>query len=374
MNTLRILAKEFKQNARDGKANIMMVLFPVVVMIILGAAFSGAFGSSVDLSNVRVLYSINSSHQLSEGFKGFADEVGRELGIVFEETADENEGIKSISDGTYSCFIALDGNPDAIRLHKNARYDFEANMVESLLKTFIKRYDAISVIAVENPAALGGIMSDTSMDYTEIHSLDGKRRPGSLDYYGVTMLTLILMYASMTGFYGIKSEQNMKTGGRILCAPIRKHEMLIGKVLGGIAVTLAQAGIVIVFSKYVLNVNWGNDITAVILPVITESIMAVSLGTATAFLFKNEGTAVGILNTIIPVVVFFGGGYIPLSNLGQGILKISAISPLKWTNDAIFRIIYNSDYSILPTAILINLGAAAVLIAIAALCSRREGV
>ena len=43
MKTLQIILKEIKRNIRDYKANTMMVLFPIVLIIILGAAFSGIF-------------------------------------------------------------------------------------------------------------------------------------------------------------------------------------------------------------------------------------------------------------------------------------------------------------------------------------------
>lgn len=374
MNIIRILAKDFKQNIRDWKANIMMILFPIVLIIILGAAFSGVFDSNFDLSNVRVQYTVNSSQQLADGFKGFAEEINKELGIEFEEAADEAVGMESIKTGKYSCYVVLSGNPDDIKLYKNARYHFEADLVESMLKTFTKRYDAISEIAKSNPAILGDIMSDTAMDFVEIQSLDKKKQPGSLDYYAVTMLTLILMYASMTGFSAIKSEQNLKTGSRVLCGPVSKYEVLIGKVLGGIAITLVQASIVLLFSKYILKADWGNDLVTILIVVVTESIMAISMGTGIAYLIKDEGAAQGIMNTVLPIVIFFGGGYMPISEMGGVIERISMASPLRWTNDAIFHVIYDADYGLVPIAILVNLAVAAAFITISAAGSRKEGV
>jgi ABC-2 type transport system permease protein len=370
MNIFFIIMKEFKQNIRNWKANSMMVLFPIILIIILGAAFSGVFDRSVNLEGVSVIYTIGSSRPLAEAFRGFTREMSGELGINFIETTDKDEAIKSIQDTRYSCYVMLAGNPDEIMVYKNARFDFQANMVEALLKNFSQRYDAISQIARFNPGILDNILSDTGMDFTEIRSLDGKREPGSLDYYAVTMLTLILLYASLTGFWGVKTEQGMKTGSRILCAPVRKHEMLAGKVMGGILVTFVQACVVILFGKYILRADWGQDLATIFILIFAQSVMAISLGTGIAFLIRNEGAASGVLNMIIPIIAFFGGNYVPLEVMGKDIGRFSVISPVKWVNDAIFRIIYDADYSLAPMAVFINLAISAAFIAVAVLLSR----
>jgi ABC-2 type transport system permease protein len=102
--------------------------------------------------------------------------------------------------------------------------------------------------------------------------------------------------------------------------------------------------------------------------------MAISLGVVCAFLIKNDGAASGILNMLIPTVVFLGGGYVPLSTMGEGVSRLSVISPVKWTNEALFKIIYNNDYSAVLPAIMICLGVAALFIMISAYFSSKEAV
>lgn len=374
MNMIHILIKEFKQNIRNWKANSMMVLFPIILIVILGAAFTNVFNRTLDLENVKVLYTIQESSQIAGGFESYTRELNKQLGIVFDETSDTNKGIKSARDTEYACYIVISDEPLKITIYKNARYNTSANMVESTLKPFAERYSAIMVINKANPAIAHKIMADTIGDYVSTEPINDKKKPGSLDYYAVTMLTLILMYASLTGFWSVKSEYNLKTGNRMLCAPVRKYQVLIGKVLGAILVTIVQALAVLLFSKLIIKADWGSDIFTVLIVVTAESIMAISLGAACGFLIKNEGAATAILNTLIPVFVFLGGGYVPLSEMGAGVTRLSVISPVKWTNDALFRIIYNNDYSIVPASILVSLGAAAVFIAMSAYFSSKEAV
>lgn len=373
MKILIIVWKEFRQNIRNWKANSMMVFFPIVLILILGTAFSRVFDDSIPLGNVKVLYTLNGSNELSTYFKSFT-EYGKGMGIVFEETSDIDKGVRSVQDVTYSCYILFEKNTKDVKFYKNARYNFEAGFVEGFVNSFINRYNAYAEIAKTNPAALGKIMQDEGRNYVGTLSLDKKRKPRAIDYYSVTMLTLILMYSSLTGFWGIKSEQNQKTGNRILCSPIHKSELLTGKVIGCIFVTFIQAVVVLAFSKYAMGAYWGKDVFTIALLVLSQAVMTISLGASIAYLIKNEGAASGLLNSVIPIFVLLGGGYTPLENMGPAIARISVISPVKWLNSSILRIIYDNDYSLVPTAILINLALATVFITMVALLSKKEVV
>jgi len=374
MRMIYIIFKEFKQNIRDFKANIMMVLFPIVLIVILGTAFSGVFSNDIKLNDIHVLYAVQKDSELADGFQSFRKTLQEQMEITFTQTTNIEEGLNSIKNAQYSCFVLLTDDPQEIRVYKNARFSFEANLVESSLKIFAARYDALKLIAQTNPSALTGIMASPEEDHIQSESLDKKREPSSLDYYAVTMLTLFLLYASLTGFWSVKNEQNFKTGNRILCSPVTKIELLAGKTLGGLLVTLIQTAAVLLFSSVVFKVYWGTNLLSVVLVILSEAVLAVSLGTGIAYLIRNDGTGAACLNILIPIIAFFGGGYVPLSSLQGPLAAITALSPLKWTNEAIFRLIYNQDYQTMLPAILINLAIAAAFLMISAYLSKKEAV
>lgn len=374
MNTVRIILKEFKLNIRNFKANLMMVLFPIVLIIILGAAFSNSFDRSIKLGNVTVLYTEDmkdSGMTLTKAFESFREDLTEELGISFEKTDDINMGMASIKDYKYSAYLYISDNTQEIKLYKNEKYGFTASLLESALNSFINTYGTMSTIAVNNPSAMAMPQMEVHGNYVIVRSLDEKRQPGSLDYYTVTMMTMILLYASMTGFWSVRGDLEQKTASRTLCAPVRGYELLTGKVIGCIFVTLVQGLVVILFSGLVLKANWGEDLVTVNLLLLSHSIMAVSMGVGLAYLSKNGNAANGILNTIIPIFVFLGGGYVPLDVMGSAFTKLSSISPVKWINSALFRVIYENDYSQVATSLGINLTIATVFILISALFSRR---
>lgn len=373
MRVFRIIIKEFKQNMRDYKANALMVLFPIVLIVILGAAFTGQFSDSVTLTDEKVLYKVDvkENAQFPAVLEEFFTALSGETGIVFEETEDIEVAKASTENRTYSALLHITENPLQINLYKNERAGFSTTLMENALNSFIKSYDAITAIADINPAAFIKPELQEHNNHVQIRSLDKKRQPGSTDYYAITMLTLIMLYSSLTGFWGFRNEVEQKTGSRILCSPIRNYEMLTGKVIGVITVTIVQALVVILFSKWVLNAYWGQDLMPVALLILTYAVMTVSLGVALAFLIKSSDAASGILNTIIPIFVFLGGGYVPLSAMGDSFAKIGMVSPVYWINTALFKIIYERNYSGMVASLGVNLGLAVLFITISALFSRR---
>ncbi|HEX2947489.1 MAG TPA: ABC transporter permease [Clostridia bacterium] len=374
MKTIIIIAKEFKQNIRNFKANIMMILFPIVLIAILGAAFSGVFSNTIDLGDVKVLYTdkITQDKHFKAVFSDFRKSISIEPGVQFEETADETTGKAGIQNSAYSAYLIITENPLKFELYKNDRRGFDATLVETALNSFIMNYDSVAAIAMVDSSALEKPEIkdfENPVNYVQTRSLDKKRQPGSLDYYAVTMLTLILLYSSLTGFWAIRSEMEQKTAARMLCAPIRGYQLLTGKVIGCISVTAVQGLVVILFSKLVLKAYWGENILPVALLLLTYSIMTVSLGVASAYVFKSSDTASGLLNSIIPLLVFLGGGYVPLSVMGGFISKITFLSPVNWVNTALFKIIYDHDYSGMPVSIILNLSLSALFIFTSALIS-----
>lgn len=373
MRVLRITVKEFKQNMRDYKGNALMILLPIVLITILGAAFSGLFSNTISLGDEKILYKVDVTEnvQFTAAFENFCKILNDETGIVFEEAEDVETAKADTENHTFSALVHITENPLQINLYKNERAGFSTTLMENSLNSFIKTYDAMAAIAMNNPSAFSKLQVEEYKKYVRIRSLDPKRQPGSTDYYSTTMLTLIMLYSSLTGFWAIRGEIEQKTAPRILSSPVYSIELLTGKVIGCIFVTVLQGLVVVLFSRWVLNAYWGQDILPVALLLLTYAFMTVSIGVALAFLIRSSDAASGILNTLIPVLVFLGGGYVPLSVMNGFIAKIAQISPVYWINSALFKIIYDRDYSSMPASIAINLGIAMLSLIISAIFSKR---
>jgi len=369
MNIISIIVKEVKQNLRDKKAMAMMVLFPVLLIIVLGAAFKTSFSEDTKIGTPKVFYSIEAKGDAAEYLKKFINEKTTPK-IEYVKTSDIKKAKDLlVSSSEYSGIIEMTED-NKIVLYKNDKGDMnlKGGIFESMLSGFVNQFNIITEIQKVNPKVIPDVLSDTNADYTEISSINKLEKPSSLDYYAVAEVALIIMYAASVGLYGMSSEKNSKTRDRVLSGPVRKYEFLFGKTVGGVLITIIQIAAVVAFSKYVLKANWGNDIFTVMLILISEIIMAISLGVGLGFIFKQESAAGGILNFIIPVIVFLGGSYMPIEG------SFTYFSPVKWVNKSIFEVIYSNDYSKVVPAICINVGVAILFLLISTLSFRKESV
>ncbi|HEY5561238.1 MAG TPA: ABC transporter permease [Clostridiaceae bacterium] len=374
MNVLTIIIKEIKQNLRDKKAMAMMVAFPLLLIIVLGAAFKTSFSTSTSIGKALVFYKIENTGAMAEDFKKNFIDKGKEFNISFVKTDNIIEAKKKIVSNEYDAIIDMK-NDNVIEIYKNDNSNLKLGIVETTLAIYVQQANLALDILKINPSAIDKVFSNTNTNYTVIKSVNKSSTPSSLDYYAVAEIALIIMYAGMTGLYGMASEKNYKTKDRILISPIPKYDFLLGKMLGGVIVTFIQIAIVVAFSKYVLKANWGTDITTILLILSSQIIMAISLGVGLGFLFKNENVAGGVLNFMIPILVFFGGSYMPVDGFGNKIFQLmSYISPVRWVNRSIFDVIYNNDYSKVPITIIINLTVAVAFLAASSLIFRKEGV
>jgi len=374
MKIFNIALKEIKHNLRDKQGMVIMIAFPIVLMWILGTALSGGMeGNSLMFDNTKVAYSIEGDGQRVDAFKQFIIKT-EELGIKATKIQDYNKGINGVKGAEYASYIYFNDSENKISIFKNQRYNLEGAFVEGVFQTFVQKYNVIAEIAKVSPGSVEEILKSDSKKYVEVKSIDRKKQPRAIDYYGITMTTLIIMYGSLAGAFGINGEKTRKTGNRILISPIKKYEFFIGKNLGAFVSLLFQLLIVIIFSRYVLGVDWGDSPGVVFLIMASEAFMAIALGIGAAFIFKSESVISGVLNAMIPLMIFLGGGYVPIEQFNsQVLMNIAKISPVRWSNDTIFKVIYNGNFSDIFTTISINLIAAMVFLAISTLIFRKEG-
>lgn len=373
MKIFNIVLKEIKHIVRNKQIMVIMIAFPIALMWILGTAFSGVMGGdSLMFENTKVAYSVNGEGQRAQAFEDFMKKT-EEMGIKATRIQDYDKGINSVKETEYACYIDFNNSENKISLFKNERYNLEASFVEGVFQAFVQKYNVISEIAKVNPEAVREVLKEDSKKYVQVKSIDRKKQPRAIDYYGITMTTLIIMYGSMAGGFGINGERTNKTRNRILASPIKKYEFFIGKNIGTFVGLIFQLLIVIVFSRFVLGVDYGGNPALVYLIMASEAFMSVAMGVGVAFIFKSEAAVSGVLNMIIPFMIFLGGGYVPLEQINSEVLfNLAKISPVRWANDTIFKIIYAGDVSNVVTTISINLIAALVFLTISTLIFRKE--
>ncbi|WP_061316768.1 SagG family ABC transporter permease subunit [Clostridium botulinum] len=374
MKILNILKKEILENFRDKKAMFLMTLFPMLLITILGTVFSGNFASTINIPEINVMYSINKDVKIDKNFKDFTKEIQKNMKVNFKEAKEEKDALEKISNGKADVYIKIP-NDKKIYIYENNVRAFNSQLVSTLLDTFVDKVNITKEVSSKNPMALSKIKVDNSPNFVNTKTIDGKNSPRGIDYYAVTMLTMTILYGTAVGAMSIASEIKRRTYKRLICSNTSPLKILFSKILASFLVIAFQSFLIYLFSKYILETNWGNNKSALISVVASLIFMAVSAGVCIANTVKNEGVMSIIIYMFVPILTFLGGGYIPLDTIGSKMLNsVSNISPLKWSNDAIFKIIFGNDLSIFGTTMLINLGAGVLFLLIAILFPRKDVV
>lgn len=374
MNILRIACKELLQDLRDRWTLIFMLAFPIVLMMILGFALGNAFESTQTIDKIHVLMKDTGENKaLSEGFSVFSAEVSKS-GILFEELKPGVDGKEEVRKGKYADYVELTGN--GILLYSSNFIKLEHQILQGTLTAFAEKFKVGSTIAMLQPDQMEVLTSgSTDHNYIQETSLIPNRKPGAIDYYALAMTAVVALWGAMSAGQLITTEIRQGTGYRLVSAPINKGEIFAGKVLGNLVVNMLCVVIIIFFSKYAFGAYWGDHLSVVILLLLSQVIMAVSLGLAVSYIFQ-EAASRAILLIITQLGAVFGGAYFPFENAGiemTRLLKfIVGLSPVHWTNSALTGIVYRNEIWEAWPVFTVNIGLAAVMLTIAALIMRRK--
>lgn len=378
MGFINIFIKELKQFVRNKRALVMMLIFPVILIVILGNALRSVMGddaSKTVFSDVKILYYCDDDSKYKELVDNFITFGKDDLKITFEKVDNIAEGKQKVAD-SYNGLIVCESGTDIIYYYKNQRDSAGGSYVEKALNTFVERYNLIVEVYKINPMGIANISNEKNEEFTKLSSITPDRVPNSIDYYSVAELTMIIMYLTTAMILVVKKERIDKTEDRILIAPVSNSTVILAKVLSGVVIGIIQCIIVYFFSKYVLHAYWGDNLVNVFLILLSFIFMNVMIGTGVALMFKDSRGAEAILTLFIYVFVTLGGGYMPLETFenSEVMMKVIKISPVYWANTSIFENIFGSgNNASMFNSILINLSVAFIFMAVTVFFLRRRG-
>lgn len=379
MKLLTIANNVIKQGLRNFQVMAIMVLMPVVLIFILGVSFEGMIGSdsTISMDNVSVTYQvIGEEASLTEGFEQVMEEMLKDGDNLLQKMNDKESALKELENNDLTCFVEIDEENDEINIYKSSLNSSKSSLIEGILRTYTTRYNVIVHIAHTNPQALSQMNTEgEAKEYTVSKSLDPENSPSSMNYYGVSMCVLFVLYGVLTPTLRTIDHKDSGIFRRMMMSATKPGVIFWGEALGSIGIVTVQIGIVMLFTTVVYGVNWGENLIYPIVLILTEIIMIVSIGTTLGYIIKKESVASAIAHTGIVIMAFFGGAYLAIEDMGSLSEVGKYFSIVWWNNTAIFNLIYANDMTIFYKAISINLLAACMFFSVAlAYVHKKEGL
>jgi ABC-2 type transport system permease protein len=344
MNILHVAYYTVLRNLRDRKSLASMLLFPIILILILGSALSSSYAVS-DVGKTPVAYLNKDTGEGSRYFDEFLknDEIEKMLSVKKVETFEEGKNLISnnkaygliVINEDYSDLLKA-GNKGTIEVYTGKK-GFRVSFIQNIIDSFIN--GANTITAVQR-------LGSGSVNYNRVDNIEEMpittegKLPRAIDYYAITMLVMILMYGAQYGCHGIGEDFMEENGKRIRTTPIKPFELFTGKTIGTVFTIECQALVLIFFTKFVYKANFGDNLLTITFISFTLSTFATGLGIMLSMVTGDKMKASSILGLVIPVFTFISGGYTKIEAGNSLFSKIMYVSPNYLAQTAMFNSIY----------------------------------
>jgi ABC-2 type transport system permease protein len=169
----------------------------------------------------------------------------------------------------------------------------------------------------------------TAVTLTQVEAQIEKTIP-MMSYYAVAMTAMFLLFGSMFGAFSFITERRERTLARMLSAPVHRAAIVGGKALGIFGVGVAQFLVLLVGTRLLFRVDWGQNVLGTVMLGVAEVAAAAGLAMTLAALGKTERAVGGIGPALIIFFAATGGSMIPADMLPAWLKPLQVISPVYW--------------------------------------------
>lgn len=347
MKVLLIAATAIKRLLRD-RSNIFFVfLLPMMLILVVGAAFGGGFDTRIGVLAVDV-------GPLGDAF---VDEMNAVDSVEISEWVDRDELVRAVERGRLEAAVIVP-----------AGYDGDLRAGEQVTIEFIARPDpstqalrnTIESIAVRQgsllrAASLAEVVTDAPYDETletatefagddpglEVTTVVvGEVNPflsmGQFELGAYSQLLLFVFLTSMTGSTALIESRRLGVSTRMLATPTPVRTILLGEGLGRLGVALVQGLFIIIGSSLFFGVKWGDPLGAAAI-FFTFALGASGTAMLMGSVLKNEQQTGGVGVLLGIALGAIGGAMVPLAVMeifSPTLYRVAHITPHAWAIEA----------------------------------------
>lgn len=164
----------------------------------------------------------------------------------------------------------------------------------------------------------------------------------SYDFYGVTMIFFVAMMGA-TVPANCFLEKRIRSGNtRIFYSPVSRVTIYSSKIIACFLFMGTCLSLNVIVYRSLSFVNFGKEnMIYVILLLLNFVLFLTMLSSAICVTLHNEELTNIILSNSMSVLGLLSGIMFPIANLGPMFEKIANFSPMKWTIDSVFQLIYD---------------------------------
>ncbi len=335
--------KDLLTIVRDKKALLTLILMPLLLIAILGSAFSEMLKEPEDSTIQKFTLGVANldKGQLSKILttEVLEKQLSKQIDVIYyqEEELSEKINTRKLDVGIVieSDFTAalMSGNQAKIKLVTVPDPGIKSTIVSSVIEQFSQ---SIPVEAMAASLAQPVVTNQDTLSQDEQNNqpllkesaIDAKTKPvSSFQYYAAAMSVMFLLMTVVQGVSTMILEKEQEVYKRLLLTHLTYNNYLAGKMLGLIIICSVQSAIIIIGTNVLFGVDWGNSLFGIMLMTIAFVVNACGLGVMAGSFMKTEKSfsVAGSLGT--QIMAALGGSMVPLYVFPEWVNLVTKILP-----------------------------------------------
>ena len=386
MSRLRVLvafvAVLFRSLSRDRSALFFMLALPVIVMVIIGAAFGGPERIQV---GVVVLDDSAVAADLVDRF----DATDGLTTVAYPSVEAAREGIRRqdvpaavvLPAGLGASLLGPEPATIGFISRSSDQNAFTARAaVTGVLDGFGARIAAAQSVSADGGAnfddALAAALDEgPSVDVPVEATVIGGGEARDLSRFSLVAPQNLVLFVFITSLSGGAYLVTVRRAGvlrRVASTPTGTGTLLSGVAVGWFSIALAESALILTVGAVAFGVDWGDPVAAAVL-VATFAAVSASAGLLIGALGHDEDR-VGSVAPIIGIVLgALGGCMVPIEVFPAPMLAIAHAIPQFWAVQAWQQLIFDgADLGAIAGPILVLLAFAVALLGTATMALRRQ--
>lgn len=302
-----IILKEMKEFLRDKTNLFFFLLFPVLLIFLLGNLLSSMDKSEETIGEIKIQYLVETDNPYQVmAIDNFVAAASVDNTIYFEKVQDLESARELAGKDVINAVVVFAGDPMEIQIYEGTDH-IKNRTVAAILNSFVQTNKSISTVIKTNPEAFDDLQMIED-EYIQKKDLGVNRT--MIDYYAVSMVAMISFMSMLVGAVAFVGERQDKTLNRLIIAPKNRVSLFLQQILGMVPQVVLQITVIMTVSVFVFRAHYASTVQAnlyLFFMFFLVTLSMISIGAVIGLVIKANPMAV-----IMPglwLMMFFGGTY-----------------------------------------------------------------
>ncbi len=360
MKLLSIAIKDTKILIRDRRALLILLAMPFVIITILGLALGGLWSGDSSVSKFNVGVVDNDGGEVAKAFTEDILQSKDMKKLLAVQNMSESSARANVANGDLAAAVIIPSDfSSKIKQGRKAEFtvladpgqQIRAGIIRSIADAFATNVSAI-MIATKTPVvalAKAGAVSPLQMDaFAQQLAADARQalddpqvkmtknttatndEVSAMQYYSAGIGVMFILFGSMFGAFSLLDERRNMTLARLLSSPTSKLSILGGKLGGIFLIGILQFAALVVATRLLFGVDWGNFWPGVIILAVFTVLAATGMAIFIAAIAKTSKSAAAVSQIMIQGMAAIGGSMIPIMQFPVWMQNASKLTINYW--------------------------------------------